>query len=146
MPRTLTVFRTLLVGAFALGIVGGALDMVFRDLLPSDLAEVYEAYEPVASAHGFVLMLLGLVLLVVDVVSSIGLLMLKRWARSLALWFTLLGLTATPFMGATLSSGWAGLLLDASMLLWGAALAMAYFSDLKRHFEPASAPGVPASG
>ena len=64
----------------------------------------------------------------------VGLFRFKRWARSLSLYSTLAGFLIAPFMGAYLSSGLETSLFDASTTLWGAVLALSYFSAVSDRF------------
>ena len=132
------IFRFLIVATIALAVLGGTVDLLAPGLLPSALDEAYEAYlateEPTLS---FVIALGGvsLVLLIGAVVGTIGLLLFKRWARWLSLWLSVLSALIYPFLGPVLYSGWATMFTETSMMLWGAALAMAYFSEIKVRFE-----------
>ena len=69
------------------------------------------------------------------IVASIGLLVLQRWVRPLAVWSTAVSVLIYPLLGALLQSGVAATLLSIATLLWGAALAMTFYSDLKSHFQ-----------
>ena len=133
-----TIFRFFVVASIALAGLGGTVDFLAPGLLPSALNEAYEAYlateEPTLSSV-IALSGLSLLLLIGAVVGTIGLLLFKRWARWLSLWLTALSVLLYPFLGPVLSSGWVTMLTEASMMLWGAALAMAYFSEIKVRFE-----------
>ena len=141
MQRLITIFRTIIVAGLILAIAGGLIDLVFPDLVPAQINDAYEAYtiEEAADIHiamGF----LALVVLIVVLVATVGLLLLKRWARALAFWVTVVSTLFYPFLGPYLYSGLGLMLTEASMLLWGAVLAMAYFSELRTYFERQPAP------
>ena len=73
-------------------------------------------------------------LMVVIVSTYAGLFLFKRWARTLAIIITLVGVATAPFFGPQLASALAGTVFYASSVLWGAILAIAYFSPLSSRF------------
>ncbi|ATR79065.1 hypothetical protein [Moraxella osloensis] len=64
----------------------------------------------------------------------IGLFYFKRWARSLSLYSTLAGYLFAPLIGSSLYSGLELALSDGSSVLWGAILALSYFSPVSQRF------------
>ena len=81
--------------------------------------------------------LMGLVfggLVITWLVGFVGLFFFKRWARSLSLYSTLAGFLIYPLMGAPLSSGLEAALFEASTTIWGAILALSYFSAVDDRF------------
>lgn len=136
MQRLITIFRTIIVAGLILAIAGGLIDLLFPDLVPAQINDAYEAYSAGEAADTYLVMgVLALFVLVVALVATVGLLLLKRWARPLAFWTTVVSTLSYPALGPYLYSGLSLMLTEASMMLWGAALAMAYFSDLRTHFE-----------
>ena len=145
MRSPVQLFRVLILASVALGLIGGVTDFVFPDLLPKDLNEAWESYTPegmewlLSEDADWISLVIFLVVILVflalAIVSTIGLFLFKRWGRPVALWITVLSTITYPLFGATLYSGWALMLTQAAMLMWGAALAMAYFSDLRTRFE-----------
>ena len=136
MQRLITIFRTIIVAGLILAIAGGLIDLLFPDLVPAQINDAYEAYSAGEAADTYLVMgVLALFVLVVALVATVGLLLLKRWARPLAFWTTVVSTLSYPALGPYLYSGLGLMLTEASMMLWGAALAMAYFSDLRTHFE-----------
>jgi hypothetical protein len=133
------LFRALIVASTAIGLAGGLIDFLVPGLLPEVLAEAQGqwagAYDPSAS-WGISAYFLGL--LAGGIAATVGLFLFRRWARSLALWLTLLSLPAYVFFGAEARSGWAAMLMDSSWMMWGAVLGMAYFSEVRRRFDPAA--------
>lgn len=85
-------------------------------------------------------MTLSLPLLLAGLVSVVGLLLFWRFSRPLALVSTVLGEILLPFFGPTIESGWVSMLDDCAGILWGAALALAYFSPARESFEKTAAP------
>jgi hypothetical protein len=73
-------------------------------------------------------------LLVVGLVGLAGLFLFKGWARPLSLYSTLAGVLITPFFGASVYSGLETALFDASATVWGAILALSYFSSVGDRF------------
>lgn len=137
-----TIFRFLVVASIVMAPLGASLDFFVPSLLPTVLGDAYEAYAIAdAPAMSYVLALAGLalVLFIGSVVGTIGLLLFKPWGRPLSLWSSVLGMLSYPFLGAVVYSGWANMLTETSMLFWGAALAMAYFAEIKVRFEPSFA-------
>lgn len=102
----------------------------------SALADAY-ANEPVPRLlqnEGLAIAVL-LVVLVATVAGFIGLFLLKRWGRTLSLVLTLIGLPLYLLLGPTLQSPVETMLAEASSLLWGACLALAYFSPVSDRIE-----------
>lgn len=73
-------------------------------------------------------------LVVAWLVGLVGLFRFKSWGRSLSLYSTVAGLLAYPLMGSSLSWGVESSLYESSTLLWGAILALAYFSPVSARF------------
>ena len=63
-----------------------------------------------------------------------GLFFFKGWARTLSLYSTLIGFAVYPFSGPQLYSALETSLYDASTTLWGAILALSYFSAVSDRF------------
>jgi urea transporter len=141
MQNQVTVFRTLIVSSLVLSLVGGFIDLVFPGLVPESLAKAYEAYTEAEAPMSVIIVagVLSVVVMLLAIVATVGLLLLQSWARSLALWSTALSVLIYPLLGALLQSGVSAALLTISVALWGAALAMTFYSDLKSRFQrPAS--------
>ena len=129
-----TIFRSLIILYVLLGIASAAIDSIVPNLIPSLLAQAYENVPtPAIFDHPLWLAFL-VVILLLAAVSTFGLLFFKRWARMLSLYTTVLGYVIFPFFGLTLASGWATLLSELSATIWGAVLAIAYFSSLSGRF------------
>jgi len=137
MQDQVTMFRALLIISIVLSIIGAFIDFIIPGLLPESLSSAYEAYAATEASMPAIIIagLASIVLMVVAVIATVGLLVLQRWARSLALWSTVVSFLMYPLLGAMLQSGLAVMLAYIAMALWGAALAMAYYSDVKSHFQ-----------
>lgn len=73
--------------------------------------------------------------LLAAMVGMFGLYMFKRWGRTLSLYTTAAGLVFLPFFGPSLYSGLESLLYEGSTLLWGAILALSYYSAVSTSFS-----------
>ena len=129
-----TIFRILIIFSFLLGIASAAIDFIIPNLIPSSVTQAYlNVPTPVLFENPLGLAFLAALLLLASV-STIGLLFFKRWARMLSLYTTVLGFSLYPFFGLTLASGWASALSELSTTIWGAVLAIAYYSSLSERF------------
>lgn len=130
-----TKFRLLVVLQFVISIASIA--TVFLPVGYSQELEAAYAAEPatwLTGGSGLSLVVVGLFLLA-WLASQIGLLLFKRWGRTLSLYLTLAEFALALFQGPVLSSALESTLLDTTMLLWGAILALAYFSTASNRFE-----------
>jgi O-antigen/teichoic acid export membrane protein len=131
-PRT---YRVLLLTSLVLGIVGAVFDAVFPSALPTNFAQAQEAHEDSLSASVIVLAAVGgLIGLVIGVASAVGLYLFRPWAPRLALAITVLAFPLVVLLGATALSGWSMAIAELSSTLWGAVLALTYFSPLRERF------------
>ena len=131
-----TFFRCLVVCSLLLILAAAVVDWVFPSLISESLTTAIEN-EPVPSFlenHPFISLAFLLPWLVAFLASTIGLLFFRRWARAVAFYSTLAGFGLYPFFGPELSSALASALTDASSMLWGAILALAYYSPLNERF------------
>lgn len=131
------IFRSLVLASLVLAVLGSLVDVVMPGLFPEEIDAAYEAYlteEPslwVALALG----VFAILVFVGAIVATVGLWLFKPWSRGFSFWLTVFSMASYPFLGPILYSGWAFLLIELGMILWGAALAMAYFSELKMRFD-----------
>jgi hypothetical protein len=116
--------------------IGSAtVDLLIPDLLSNSLSQALEN-EPLPSVLNnlWLSFLLFVPWLVITLVSTVGLLFFKGWARTLSLYSTVFSLGLYPFLGPALTSGWSSALSEASFMIWGAVLALAYYSPLADRF------------
>ena len=73
-------------------------------------------------------------LLVASIIGFIGLFLFKAWARLLNVVLCFSLFAVWPAIGYNVSSGWAQAFSDFGMLLWGAVIALSYFSSLSARF------------
>jgi hypothetical protein len=85
--------------------------------------------------HIWIILAVAVPLLAAAVAGVIGLYLFKRWGRTLSLYITGISLILNLLIGPTLSTPLENMFLDTSMLLWGAILALSYYSALSSRFN-----------
>ena len=100
------------------------------------LADAY-ADEPLPwlFADTRVLLAVALPLLAAFVAGLIGLFRFRRWGRALSLYTTVAGLGLYLLSGPTVQSPLENLFVELFTLLWGAILALSYWSPIASRFE-----------
>lgn len=137
------IFRPIFLAANVLAILGTFMDTLIPGLIPPALHEAYKASfatAPFSNAQALLAVAFILVFFVGGIIVDIGLYLYKPWGRRYSLWLSLAALLVYPFLGDVLRSSWANAFIEASMMLWGATLALAYFSDVRDKFEPSREP------
>jgi hypothetical protein len=136
MPLSLT-FRLLVVLSVILGFSSAGVDLFFTDLIPPDISAALEKTSTLGllESHPFISLAVLLPWLVAAFAGVIGLFLFKRWGRALSLYSTALGFFLFPFFGPVVSSGVSYALDEAAITLWGAALAVAFFSPISERFR-----------
>lgn len=133
-----TAFRCLILASFAMQLCAAFVDALFPSLISPALLRAVEAERlPSALEHSWVIALLA-ALAITLLVAEVGLLFFKRWARTASLWGTFLSLPMYSAFGTTVESSVSGALAEASSVLWGAVLAIAFFSPLRMRFVPSN--------
>lgn len=128
------VFRFLILSHLVLLGSAGVVDLAFPELVPAAAARALEEAMPPMTADDWRFAAFAVPWALAFLAGIIGLLFFRRWARSLSLWATVAGLAIYPMFGPSLSSAWAIALAEASATLWGAVLALAFFSPLADRF------------
>lgn len=129
---TPNIFRGAVAASLVLGVV--PLDLLFPTLVAPAIAQAAEG-EPLPALYDhWWFWAMTSVMLVVTLAATAGLILFKRWARPLALLATLGALALQPTLGTLVNSGVSTALTDAASMLWGAALAAAYFAPLRQRF------------
>jgi hypothetical protein len=138
---TPTLFRVLLVTSLVSGLIGGVLDLAVPGIVPEAFwqAQAEAAGEEFTPAD-IALLIGGLLVLVAALVSLYGLYLFRGWAPRLALAVSVGTVVLYPLGGVSVSSGWAGALMEISTMLWGAVLAFTYSAPLKDRFGGQSQP------
>lgn len=133
-------FRQLLSLAILLAIASGCVDLLFPQLLPSafrDLITQHDAAKPIWLM--VVMGLAGLAFLATGLWSTIGLFRFRTSGRR---WSLILSIAVVPLlllMGPVAFSSLALVLSELSLMLWGGALALAYYhSELAARFDAGS--------
>ena len=101
-----------------------------------ELRTAYER-EPYWLEHAPLMVVAPVALLLIGLIVAgvIGLYLMRRWGRTLSLATTAAFPLVVPFAGPTLSSGLEGSLWEMASVLWGAVLAMAYYSPVAAGFH-----------
>jgi len=138
MKNTKKIFRTLIILNIVLAIFGSTIDFIFPELVPASLKNEYNNIfekEDFSLLFSAFIGLISFIIIIAGMIATIGLYLLKKWSRSLAVFVSLLVVIIYPALGPNLQSGWSLMFLETSMMLWGAVLSMTFFSDLKIQFE-----------
>jgi hypothetical protein len=138
-------FRGLILLYLALGLAASV-----ASFLPGGYSQALtEAFEnePTPAVMDNPWVMLGLVLpfLLAVAAGLYGLYMFKRWGRALSAYTTGLGLVVFGFSGPSLYGGVEYALFEASALLWGAILALSYYSSVSAEFGVAPPAGENAA-
>ena len=80
--------------------------------------------------HIWLALAVALPLLAAIIAGVAGLFFFKRWGRTVSLYATILSLVLYVFSGPEIYSAWESALFEVSSLLWGAILALAYYSPI----------------
>ncbi|MEJ5021025.1 hypothetical protein WH297_14980 [Ochrobactrum vermis] len=129
-------FRILILSYIAT-LVATAVDAVyFPAQVSKELAAAYakEALPPFVFSPA-VFLVLAAVSLAAIIIPPVSLFFFKKWGRWLGVCTTIVMLVGLPFLGPSLSSGFGTAVLQLSAALWGAVLALAYFSPISRDFH-----------
>ena len=133
---TAASFRVLVVASIALELLGAVIDLLLPSLIPQSITSAVDGL-PLSSAFenywfiGFVL-----VYALAMLVASVGLIFFRRWARAICFWGSLAGFALYPLVGPMVYSGLSLAMQDLSSIMWGAVLAIAFFSPLRKQFSP----------
>lgn len=101
------------------------------------LAAAYENEpEPALMENLWLMLALILPIAIAGLAGVVGLYLFKSWGRTLALYTTVAEIVLFPFFGPSLYNGIEHALTEAFTLLWGAILAVAYYSPLSTLFGP----------
>ncbi len=134
------MFRATVIASFALAIAAASVDHVVPNLIASPLRAL-PVGPPFANdhSHSALFIILGTLMLVSGVVSTVGLICFKFWARPLTVFSMLIGLPLYVLKGQFISSGYSEMFAQLANLFGGAVVALAYWSDVARRFNSAAA-------
>lgn len=98
---------------------------------------LWETYEARSNVIGVYLLYAALLLAVASafIASLVGLYRFRRWGRTWSLWLTLASQSVFFLVGPMVAEPLDWFLYTLSNMLWGAVLAVAYFSPLSARFE-----------
>jgi hypothetical protein len=129
-------FRSLMLASLAFTILALILDITVPALVPEIVRFAEEQYWNQTSTGGLVFRLVIFILYVVaSLVAFVGLYLFKPWARPTNFILAALVIFVSPAMGHVVLSGLAQGLGEIALLLWGAVLALAYFSSISERFK-----------
>jgi hypothetical protein len=134
-PITLRTFRFLVVASFLMSLSG----LFFELVIPNPAAEFLRPFQDYAPANPKAIyiagVVIGLVAFIFQIVSLIGLYLLKTWSRWLALMSIVLMPFCGPLMGYSVVSGGSEALTSFANIIFGGVIALAYYSPLRRAFS-----------
>ena len=130
------LFRDLLIAYLVLSMFSVALNQVFGNLMPEAILHArHDSYKNLSPLSINSILFFSLVAFVGGIVSVIGLYLFRPWAPRLAVIVTVLALFIWPIQGFNVSTGYSTVLSSLSTTIWGAILAIVYFSPLKERFS-----------
>ena len=136
--KTSSILRVLLVLEWIVIITGVVLSCIMAAYLPPELqAWLAGQAEASVTMSDWLLLFLGVPLLIVMLVASIGLFMLRRWGAWLYVITTFLGTAIMPFTGPTVDHALADAVDETALILSGIVIGIAFFSNaLKQEEQP----------
>ena len=130
------LFRDLLIAYLILSIFSVMLNQVFSALIPEDILHArHDYYENLSALSKISALSFSLVSFMGGIVSVIGLYLFRPWAPRLAVIITILTFFIWPIQGIIVATGYSPVLSSLSTTVWGAILAIVYFSPLKERFS-----------
>ena len=132
-------FRLLVILNLIIGF-GALLDLFFPALLSPEMRAHFAKAE--ASTYGVALAIYSLIATLLGFISVVGLLMFRRWARTLTLFLTCVSILSMPFFTEQISSGLSSAFSLLSSILSGAVIALMYVAPVSSYFSDKS----PATG
>lgn len=131
-------FRSIIVVSLLISVFGSAYDHIWPDPMIDQayeyIIELETDAEPEESAF-IAVAAVGLVAGIAAIVSFVGLLLFKSWARHVYLAGFVAAFSLYPYIGLAVYSGVAQILYDLSMVLSGVILSLAYYSPVAEYFE-----------
>jgi hypothetical protein len=130
---TRTNYRWFLALSVATGLASG----IFGDTGSSPALIAAHAQEPtlLIEAHPFLIALFCVIVAVLTITGTVGLYRFKQWGPTVALWATIAAFAVYPIYGSTLLSPLGSFILSIAEMSWGAVLALAFLSPLRKEFQ-----------
>jgi hypothetical protein len=121
-------FRLLITSSLILAVLAGVYDYFWIDPISEQVMDyAYEIEPEIEGSKLITIVVVGILAIVFAIISFIGLLLFKSWARPLYLAGFVLFMPLYPFMGVTVYSGASLIFYDLSMIASGAILALLNF-------------------
>lgn len=129
-------FRIIIVVSLLIAVVGGVYEHIWPDPIADQVFDYIIELEPELEGSSLIIVAtLALIAGIMAVVSYVGLLLFKSWARHVYLAVFVVVFALYPFMGVTVYSGVGQIFYDLSMVLSGVVLALAYYSPVAEYYE-----------
>lgn len=144
-------FRLLIISSLIFAILAGIYDYLWIDPVSEQIMDyAYEIEPEIVGTQLIVILAVGILAIVFAIISFIGLLLFKSWAKPLYLAGFVLFMPLYPFFGVTVYSGASQIFYDLSLIASGAILALLYFSPVSEFYHKqnltSQASGTPQSG
>jgi hypothetical protein len=130
---TKTKFRYLLLLYLALS-AASLLAGQFGDSFSEGLTAAFAQEPNLVEKHPWPSLFVAILFLALTLAGMVGLYKFKLWGRTLSLYTTIAGLLQYVLVGPTLTGAMEHLFSEAGTMLWGALLAIAYYSPLSEQF------------
>ena len=136
MTRPTTLFRLAIVGSIVLGACSAVVDIAFPSLVPEALRNAEEAIaNPGLQLQDYLLIGIGVPILISLIACAFGLYTFHRWAPRVSVYVTVGSLLLYLLLDGGVYSPWSALLSEASSILWGVVLAMAFLPPVSARFQ-----------
>lgn len=133
-----TTYRVLCAASFLIPTLGIIADFSL-DPLPAELTGLYDKYRlnwPL-TAKEIAASVAGVLYLIAEVAALYGMLRFRQWAPKFSIWVTVAGTVIVCFLGPVLMSAFSYSTGSLGSTLFGAALAMAFYSpEVREMFRP----------
>lgn len=132
------LFRAVAVVSLTLAALGQVVAWYGERQFPAPLREYLEGQRLAeATPTDWVIVGIAVPLIIASIASFVGFLRFRPWARPFSVWLTLLGTGLLPLLGPTVEPASTTALNSASSVLYGALLALSYYSPAALWFEDA---------
>ncbi|HXI88375.1 MAG TPA: hypothetical protein VNO24_00040 [Blastocatellia bacterium] len=128
-------FRVLIVLNWLLTIAAAIVFLSTRTSLPTELKTYLENQKSIGSSADSILLWIDVSLLVFAIAASIGLLLFKRWAKSVLLPVYFVSVLLIPTRAVYIDTGWSQLVFSLANMTGGMILALVFFSPLNVLFD-----------
>ena len=134
------LFRLLIVACISTGVIAMLINLI-PGAIPESLSKAEQALQTTESVnfkigdavYGIAL-LFSLLLLIAQLIGFCGMYFFKPWSRKLTFVTACISFPMAMFTGPTVLSAYAEPLVELSYNLWGAVMALAYYSSISENF------------